>query len=302
MADNSLQQARAQLQELIEFARKGMIVPVRLPGQLEAIDLLLQAAEAAQATSTNNADGASSGAKSTSGDVEAILKENTQFLSHAVHDLRNPLTSIRGYADMLNSPSMGELNDMQKQFLATIRTNTSRVEGLLTDVSDINKIRGGTLVLKEKMDIFKNIVMMIEKQTAPIAQQLNRKLVFDIPQGLPPLTTDGELLAKAVIKLIENALRYTPEENGQVTVRGAAEGSNLIITVEDNGIGMTPEELSRLGEVYYRVDNEVNQQHKGSGLGIPIAYGLIAALGGTIQVESEPGKGTRFIIKMKGMS
>lgn len=298
MAETPLQQARTQLQELLEFARKGMIIPVRLPAQLEAIDLLLQNATESQAL----ADGAANNNAALPEDVAAILKENTEFLSHAVHELRNPMTSIRGYSDMLGSPSMGELTDMQKQFLATIRTNTTRMEGLLTDVSDINKIRGGTLLLKEKMDIFKNIAMMIEKQAMQIAQGLNRKLVFDIPQGLPPVTTDGELLAKALVKMIENGLRYSPEESGQVTVRGATDGDHLIIVVEDNGIGMTPDEVARLGEIYFRSDHDVVRSYKGSGLGIPIAYGIIEALGGSIYVESAPDQGTRFTVTLKAMS
>jgi signal transduction histidine kinase len=196
---------------------------------------------------------------------------------------------------------MGPLNDMQKQFVETIRTNSKRMEGLLVDVSDMNKLRADTLRANDKMDMFKNIAMMVEKQTQPLAEQLGRKLTFDIPQGLPILTTDGELLAKAISKLVENALRYQ-EENGEVTVRASSEGNNLTIQVQDNGIGMTAEELAQLGTVYFRSEHELVRSYKGSGLGIPVAYGIVRLLNGTIDVQSEKDKGTTFTIILTGMT
>ncbi|MEO8396704.1 MAG: ATP-binding protein, partial [Chloroflexota bacterium] len=115
------------------------------------------------------------------------------------------------------------------------------------------------------------------------------------------LNVDGEMLAKALYKLVENGLRYSGE-NGEVTLRASAEGNKLIIKVEDNGIGMTPEELDQLGTIYFRADSEAVRTFKGSGLGIPVAYGIIHVLGGTITVESEPEHGTKFTIVLTGMS
>jgi len=198
--------------------------------------------------------------------------------------------------------SMGELNDMQKQFLGVVKTNVKRMEALLADVSYMNKIRKDTLKIDEKMDLFKNIAMRVEKAMQPVAEELKRKLVFEIPDGLPLLTTDGDMLALAINKLVENGLRYSEEETGEVTVKGAADGSTLVITVTDNGIGMSDEERGKLGEIYFRADSDHVREFKGSGLGIPIAYGLIEKLGGTIDVESTPGDGTTFTIKIKGMS
>jgi signal transduction histidine kinase len=197
--------------------------------------------------------------------------------------------------------SMGELNDMQKQCIETIRTNSRRLETLLTDVSDTAKIKGGALRTNLKMDMFKNIALMVEKQAQPLTEELGRKLTFDIPQGLPILNVDGELLAKAIYKLVENGLRYS-NENGEVTVRGIADGNKLTITVQDNGIGMTPDDLNQLGTIYFRSENDTVRSYKGSGLGIPVAYGIVHLLGGMITVESEPDKGTAFTITLTGMS
>jgi signal transduction histidine kinase len=211
------------------------------------------------------------------------------------------MTSIRGYADMLHS--MGSLNDMQKQFLDTIRTNSRRMESLMQDVADVNKLRHTTLKTAVKMDMFKNIALMTEKAMTPTAEQLGRTLTFDIPQGLPILNTDGEMVAKALNKLVENALRYQDHETGgEVKVAARADGNQLIVTITDNGIGMTPEEMAQLGTIYFRSDNDVVRNYKGSGLGIPVAYGIIQLMGGSVTVISEPGKGSTFSVTLPGMN
>lgn len=292
MPDETLSQARAMLQELTEAARTGQIIPVRLTGQLEAILQTLDKAGTEQPAQQAAAP-----------DLDTYRQELAAFLSHGFHDMRLPLTSIRGYADMLVNPAMGELTDMQKQFMTTIRTNTRRMESLLNDVSDMSKIWNGTLKVSVKMDMFRNIALAIEKQMRPLADELGRKLEFDIPQGLPILNTDGELLAKALNKLVENGLRYAPPDNEHlVRVSGSGEGNQLIIRIEDNGIGMTEEELNKLGTVYFRADHEAILNHKGSGLGIPIAYGIIRLLGGSIEVTSEVGQGTIFTVSLMGMT
>lgn len=292
----SLQEARNALHKLIEAANQGAIIPVRLPGQLEAIQVLLEQTEAAQAQN-------SSQQTTLSGDAEAVMHENAEFMKTAIHELRTPMTSIRGYADMLANPSMvGELSAMQNQLLQVIRTNARRMESLLSDMSYMNKLRAGILKVNAKMDMFKNIAMMVEKAMRPVAAELNRQLEFDIPQGLPYLNTDGELLSHAIDKLVENGLRYSAEGTGNVIVSGKGEGNDLVITIADNGIGMIPDEIAMLGTLYYRADHDAVRAHKGSGLGIPIAYGLVKLLGGTVRVDSTPGKGTQFILRFKGMS
>ncbi|MFO7323914.1 MAG: HAMP domain-containing sensor histidine kinase [Chloroflexota bacterium] len=291
---DALQEARTLLQQLVDGARDGSLTPARLAGQLEQVERLI-------ANTQDN--GAQASAASTPAlDEQAFLQEQAYFVSHAIHELRTPLTSIRGYADMLGQPALGPLSDMQRQFVDTIRSNSRRMEGLLTDVSDMAKIKGGTLRLNIKMDTFKNIAMMIEKNTRPLAESLNKSLEFEIPSGLPLLQVDGDLLAKAFTKLVENGLRYTPEDGGKVTVEAENRANTLVVRVRDNGIGMSPEELARLGTVYFRSENEQVRVHKGSGLGIPIAYGIIQLLGGTVEVESARGAGTTFTVSLPGMN
>lgn len=298
MSSDAMKQAREELAALVEAARTGAIIPVRLPGQLEAVAELLVQAE----TDQEEALAAMKKAQP-AGDAATVMSENAEFLKTAVHELRTPMTSIRGYADMLANPAMaGELNDMQNQLLKVIRSNSRRMEGLLSDMSTMNKLRAGILTVNPKMDMFKNIAMMIEKETRPIADELNRQLVFETPQGLPLLNVDGEHLTAAAVKLIENGLRYSAEGEGKVTVTSRADGSTLVVEIRDNGIGISEDEIARLGELFFRADHDMVRAYKGSGLGIPIAYGLLDALGGKVAVESTPGEGSCFTISLPGMT
>ena len=252
-----LSEVKAALDELIQAAHAGQIVPVRLPGQLESIQQSLLEAENTQLTSSANQNA-------------VLLQAMGEFTRTAIHELRTPVTSIRGYSDMLaDSAVAGELTDMQGQLLDVVRSNTRRVENLLKDLSQFNKIRTGILEIRKNMDVFKNIAQMAEQATEPIATELNRRLKFEIPQGLPLLNTDGELLALALTKLIENGLRYTRHDDPFVRVSARGEDNNLIMTITDNGIGMTAEELDQLGTVYYRSNDELVHSYKGVAWAYP---------------------------------
>ncbi len=228
------------------------------------------------------------------------IAEEAYFVGHAMHELRTPMTSIRGYADML--ATMTVLDDMQQQFVSVIRTNAQRMESLLADVSLVSKIRKRTLSLSSRLVLFKNVAMQVEKDMMPIAQRLNRHFVLDVANGLPLLNIDSDMLALALEKLVENGLRYSSEDEGRVMLRARADDGSLLILVEDNGIGMTADELEKLGTIYFRADHPLVREYKGSGLGIPIAFGLAELSGGHISVTSTPGLGTTFSLRLPGLS
>lgn len=290
MSSPALQDLRDKLNQFLENAKTGNIIPIRLPGQVEEIITAVDAVEE---------DHKEALAKAMPEDMEGYMEEEAYFVGHAVHELRTPMTSIRGYSDMLGQ--MGELNDMQKQFLDVIKTNTRRMESLLKDMSYINKIRKKTLQLNPKMDMFKNIAMRLEKDMQAIAEEQKTELVFEVPDGLPLLNIDSEILVVAIEKFIENAVRYT-KEDGKVTVSGSTDESTLVIKVADDGIGISDEDLAQLGTIYFRSDHDHVREFKGSGLGIPIAYGLLDILGVTYTVESEVDTGTTFTVRIDGMT
>lgn len=224
-----------------------------------------------------------------------------KFVSIMVHEIRKPMTSIRGYADMMDKRLVGELNEMQGQFIATIRRNVISMEKLVSDLSDYTKMRTGRIKAESKMDMAKNILLAVEKETKELAAEHKHELVFEIPDGLPILNLDGNRAKQALIKLVENAIKYTPE-GGHIIVRAQPVEGGLEIVVKDNGVGMTAEELARLGELWFRGDDELVTSTKGYGLGIPIVLECLRLAGGRLFYESEKGVGSTFGVFLPGMS
>ncbi len=275
---NPLVKARALMQSLRQAA------PLELSASLDEVDSLLEAALRR---------GEGQDAEALRRQMDALIQENARFASLMVHEIRIPLTSIKGYSDMLAKNVVGELNEMQTQFVETIRSNVARMEQLVSDISDISKLRSGRLRLEAKMDLYKNIAMQVEKATAALAAAHNHTLTFETPAGLPLLNLDGERLAQALTKLVINALQYTPD-GGTIAVRAEEVDGKLKVSVIDSGIGMSAEELGHVGELFWRADNEHVRSFKGHGLGIPIAKGLIELMGGEFFFSSEEGKGSTF--------
>ena len=304
MSNESLQQALALLDEFKKQASDGSLIPVRIPGQIDAIrDLLAQVDAAATAAQASPAP-ATDAPAANSGDEDplaALRREQSEFLSTAVHEFRIPLTSIRGYSDMLAKNILGELNEQQAQFMDIIRTNVLRLDHLISDVSDVGKLNSGRLHVEPRMDLAKNILMMSQKELEPLAAECQITLVFAVPDGLPLLNVDGKRVAQALSNLVRNAVQYSPAES-TVTVTASAEAGGLRVRVADSGVGMTPEEMTHLGEPFWRSDHEVVRSVKGHGLGYAVASGIVALMGGTMHAESAFGQGSTFGFTLPGMS
>lgn len=238
--------------------------------------------------------------------IEDLITLNAQFVSVMVHEIRVPMTSIKGYSDMLGKSMSGDLpldDSMKLQFIETIRSNVTRMEHLVADISDMSKIQSGRMRLDPKtMDMYKNIAMQLEKDMAAFAAEHEHTLTFDTPDGLPLLLNfDSTRLVQALEKLLHNAIQYTPH-GGEIIVRAENADGWLKISIIDNGIGMSEEEQTHIGELFWRADSELVRSFKGHGLGLPIAIGFTKLIGGEFFYESEPEKGSTFGIKVPGMS
>lgn len=282
---NPLQAARDLLGEI-----RGQ-VDGDLKKKLDELDRLLD---------TANQRGAGQDAETLRQQMADMVTTNAQFVSVMVHEIRVPMTSIRGYSDMLGKKVVGDLNDMQMQFVETIRSNVIRMENLVTDISDISKIKSGRMRLEPKMDFYKNVALQVEKDTAELATAHNHTLTFDTPSGLPLLNLDSNRLALALKKLLINALQYTPD-GGQITVKAEGVDGKLKVSVIDNGVGMTEEEQTHIGETFWRADNEHVRSFKGHGLGLPIAIGFVKLMGGEFFYVTQASQGSTFGFIVPGM-
>jgi two-component system phosphate regulon sensor histidine kinase PhoR len=224
--------------------------------------------------------------------VERMKSEFTALVSH---ELRTPLTAIRGFAETLRDFG-GELDaDKRRNYLQIILDEATRLAHMVGDFLDIARIEGGgiemSLAQVQTGPLFERIQRLFkEHQSRP-----NFKIV--VGPGAESLRGDEEQLYRLFVNLVGNALKYTPA-GGTVTLTAQSLGEDIELSVLDQGPGVSKADQARLFEKFYRAGDAVTRKTPGTGLGLAICKGIAEAHHGTIRVESEPGKGARFIARL----
>jgi PAS domain S-box-containing protein len=219
----------------------------------------------------------------------------SEFVATVSHDLRSPLTLMRGYATMLEM--VGEINEQQQGYVRKIISGVENMSRLVNNLLDLGRIEIGVGLQVENVpihDIIERVVGALQLQ----ANQKNIGLKVEAAPNLPAMIdADQALLHQGVYNLVENAIKYTPN-GGQVTVSIRTSNSDLVFEIRDNGIGISPSDLPRLFEKFYRgKQREARSQH-GSGLGLAIVRSIAERHRGKVWVESELGKGSSFFLQV----
>ncbi len=217
----------------------------------------------------------------------------SHFVSIVSHELKIPMTSIRGYADLLRQGLVGPVNEKQLEFLRTIMSNVDRMSALVSDLSDISRIETGRLRIEPAPVAAGDAIRDVVTQMKPQFEARKQDVETDIPGDLPRLHTDPHRLAQILTNLLSNAGKYSPE-GARIQIRAAREGPAVKVTVRDHGIGMTEEEQSHLFTQFFRGESAAVRDQPGWGLGLHVTKRLVEVLGGSIGVESQPGKGSTF--------
>lgn len=215
-----------------------------------------------------------------------------EFVSTASHELRTPLANIRAYAETL------ALNDQidverQKGFLNTIHTESTRLSRFVDDLLDVTRMQCGNVTLDSHETDLERLVRDVVDKVAPEMERKRQAFQCELPPKLPKLNADKDKLAAALVNLLGNAAKYTPEE-GEVQFRVETEGTRVAFTVEDTGIGIAAEELPRVFDRFFRSEDDQVREITGSGLGLAFTREVARLHGGIVEVQSEPGKGSRF--------
>jgi signal transduction histidine kinase len=215
----------------------------------------------------------------------------SDFVSTVSHDLRSPLTLMRGYASMLELA--GELNEQQKSYIKMIVQGVDNMAKLVNNLLDLGRIDFGVGLQVESipvLDIIERVTSSLQLQ----ATQKNISLGVEIPRDLPhAMEADQALLHQALYNLVENALKYTPD-GGTVTIHLHCTDSSLTFAIEDTGIGIPKSDLPRLFEKFYRGTNREALAKRGTGLGLAIVKSIAERHGGRVWVDSELGQGSTF--------
>jgi signal transduction histidine kinase len=231
--------------------------------------------------------------------VDQINRAKLEFMDFVAHELKQPMTSIQGYAKMLSMGIGGELSDTHKQFVEVINSNVDRMGRLVNDLLEISRLEAGRTKLNLAQVQLREVVNETIANARSEIEARHHTLQVVVPDDLPPVLGDRERLVQILTNLLSNASRYTPDGG---TIRIAAIGheypelppGHLCVDVSDTGIGMSPQELIRLEGNFFRADHDLVRQQPGTGLGVSIARNLVELHGGEFMIESELGKGSAF--------
>lgn len=219
-------------------------------------------------------------------------EKDLDFISFAAHELRGPVTVIRGYLDVLNDELADKLSEEQKILLGRLAVSSNRLTTYINNILNVSRYdkRHYHVELSEQrlFDIYDSIAHDMETR----AHTLGRLLAVDIPHNLPTVAADANSITEVFSNLIDNAIKYS-HEGGIIRVSAKAAGSTVEISVTDNGIGMPDSVVRNLFHKFYR-SHRSREQVAGSGIGLYLSKAIIESHGGTISVRSSENKGSTF--------
>ena len=236
--------------------------------------------------------------------LEAARDDQIDRLRQAIlvavsHELRTPLTYLSGYAELLaGSPEAPRVRNLVDGILKGAR----RLQRLAEDLVFLVELRSGRAYRRfeaEKRPV-EHLPLLLREALAARQDQAAAAgvtLAAEVPAELPVLVGDRRLLGDAVDRLLDNAVKFSKREGGRVSLRARAEGSSVVIEVEDEGVGIPAAELARVSELFHQVDRQRNEQ-QGVGSGLTVAHSIALLHRGELQAESEPGRGSRFTLRL----
>ncbi len=223
--------------------------------------------------------------------VEKMNVLKSEYVSHVSHELKTPLTAIKAYVETLVAHH-GDPNFSQApEFLDIVSRETDRLIRIVGDILDVSRIEFGQRPLHRQAVRVSELVDEVVRMLAPTFDERDVAIRVDIPASLPRMDADPDLMKQVLVNLLNNAVKYSPAGT-TVTVRAEEAPVDVRITVEDEGIGIPADQLDSVFEKFFRVRDRRGME--GVGLGLAIVRNIVEQHGGTITVESEEGRGTRF--------
>jgi signal transduction histidine kinase len=236
--------------------------------------------------------------------AQALSEANrlkAELISTLAHEMRTPLTSIKGYSTALLMEDVTFDPETQRQFLQFVDEECDVLQTLIHDLLESSIIDAGLLRLEPQPvqlpRLAKNVTDDLARRT-----EMHRFLL-DFPERFPILDADPDRIVQVLRNLVDNAVKYSPE-GGLIVVRGEVREDEVVISVADQGVGLTPEHLNRLFEKFFRAKSSLGRHVVGSGLGLPISRTIVESHGGRIWAESQVGEGTTlfFALPLEGLS
>lgn len=216
-----------------------------------------------------------------------------EFVSMASHQLRTPLTSVKGYISMVLEGDAGKLTKMQRQLLGEAFTSSERMVHLISDFLNVSRLQTGKFLIEARQIDLSKVVAQEVESLQTTAKAHNMKLLYRMPSHFPLLYVDEGKIRQVIMNFIDNAIYYS-KEHTTITVKVYLEGPDAVVTVHDTGIGVPKAEQAHLFTKFFRASNARKQRPDGTGVGLFLAKKVVTAHGGSMIFESRQGEGSTF--------
>lgn len=230
----------------------------------------------------------------------AASKSMSAFLAKMSHELRTPLNAIIGFSEMLTEDAQAAGDESTVKDLHRIHTAGKYLLGLINDILDISKAQAGAIKFQNEPFQIRELVADVTSMIQPLAEKNGNSLVTDVPADIGTMLADRKRVTQVVVNLLSNACKFTNQ--GTVTLSIYPEISpttdEIVIQVRDTGIGIPPDKVPELFQEFYQVDDSSTRKHEGTGLGLAIVKRFSEAMGGSVEVTSEAGKGSVFTVRL----
>ena len=225
--------------------------------------------------------------------LKKLDRIKSDFLNVTSHELRTPMSAMKGYIQMIKKQTLGETTEDQKNALNIVLRNIDRLDHLIQDILDISRLESGTLKLIPGKTNVKTMVEETVETMQPSADLKHITINTVIEDKIPEITVDQERIKQVIINIISNAIKFSPD-GSIINVRPKEDKDFILIEIQDFGRGIPKDNQKKIFETFYQVDSGMDRKFGGAGLGLAISRGIILAHGGEIWVESIVGKGSTF--------
>jgi len=228
----------------------------------------------------------------------------SDFLATMSHELRTPLNSIIGFSEVLSGSE--QLNERHRRYATNIQSSGRMLLAMINDILDLAKIESGKMEVRSEDFSIRDVCEGLTNLCRPVAERKNITLECRLDEAIPLLRQDPGKLRQILYNLLSNAIKFTPE-GGRVTLRARPEGRMVVIEVEDTGIGIAAEDRDTIFEKFRQAkvpgqgENILTREHQGTGLGLSIVRELTKLLGGEVHLDSQPGQGSTFTVRIPMM-
>lgn len=217
----------------------------------------------------------------------------SEFISVISHQLRSPLSNLRWAIELLMSGRLGKIEEKQTEYFRILKENSSRMEGLVSDLLTVSRIETATLPLKKKEISLEKLIKDLISEFEPFAKASNVGMKFDVQKKFPEVLADPGQIRLVIENLLDNAIRYI-KDKGIIEIKLEKQEKNIYFEIKDNGVGIPRADQKYIFQKFFRSENILRYQTQGSGLGLYIAKSIVERSGGKTGFKSEEGVGSTF--------